>query len=214
MKNEEKKPQNGKSTKIVISGKLIAVIVIIAAVCLGVGFGIKTVLSSTQKVTDIGFKNIGELATQEANVTVVKTKSEALKYNLPLIGEGSIPFTESKNIFSYDIDIKAGYDFSEIEVKPDQKNHKVTVKLPEAKILDTDLNTDSFQLYDETQGLLTHITLTDMNNAFAEMKEEAMQKAEDNGLMDKAKENAHTLIKGMLAGSYDMNEYTVEFVDQ
>jgi hypothetical protein len=56
--------------------------------------------------------------------------------------------------------------------------------------------------------------LTETNTGLSEMKDEANTKAISNGLLDKAKENAHTLIKGMLAGSYDMNEYTVEFVDQ
>lgn len=214
MENQEKEPKNETHTRIVISTNLIILIVVIAAVFLGIGFGVKSITSSKQKETDIGFKNIGELATQEANVTMIKTKTEALTYKLPILGEGSIPFTESKNIFSYDIDIKAGYNFADIEVIPDDKSHKVTVKLPETKILDTDLNTDSFQMYDETQGALTHITLTDMNNAYAEMKEEAVQKAKDQGMMEKAKENAHIMIKGMLAASYDLNAYTIEFIDQ
>ncbi|NLH62978.1 MAG: DUF4230 domain-containing protein [Erysipelotrichaceae bacterium] len=160
-------------------------------------------------MTDIGFKDIGELATQEADVTIVKSQNKSQEFY-----GWQIPFTESKNIFSYDISVKAGYDFASIDVVPDEKNLKVTVKLPEAKILNTDLDTDSFKLFDETQGLFTNITLTEPNTGLSEMKDEANTKAISNGLLDKAKENAQVLIKGMLASSYDFSKYTLVFEDK
>ena len=76
-----------------------------------VGLGIRSVVLSESKSTKLGFENIGELATQTAYCTSVNVTEGSRE----LFGV-TIPFTQSKYIYSYDIVIKAGFDFTESEI--------------------------------------------------------------------------------------------------
>lgn len=112
-----------------------------------VGLGIRSVVLSESKSTKLGFENIGELATQTAYCTSVNVTEGSRE----LFGV-TIPFTQSKYIYSYDIVIKAGFDFTEIEWEI--KDTAITVRLPEAKILSSELKWDSFKLYMKTKAFL------------------------------------------------------------
>ena len=139
------------------------------------------------KVTKFGFEDIGELATQEMIGTVVHTEKTAQS----LFGI-EIPFTQSQYIYSYDFDIKAGYDFSYIkyEIKDDEENKEILIYLPEAKILSTEILTDSFEVYYEKESIFKRITLSDNNVALKDMKKLAEDNAVSNGIYEKAKSNA------------------------
>ena len=85
---------------------MIGVIVVIIAAPF-----VKNAFTTESKSTKFGFKDIGELATQSAYVTEVNVTEDARE----LFGL-EIPFTQSKTIFSYDVVVKAGIDFSESEL--------------------------------------------------------------------------------------------------
>ena len=107
---------------------ILAVLVIVLA--LGIG---KTLVNS-QKTTQIGFENIGELATQAAYCTEVNV-TEASR---DLWGV-TIPFTQSKYVYSYDIILKAGLDFGQIQWDVDERNHVIHVRLPEIRVLSNEI---------------------------------------------------------------------------
>lgn len=86
--------------------KVILVLAVLAVIALGVGKYFMT----GSKTVRIGFEDIGELATQSAYCTEVNVTEAARE----LFGV-EIPFTESKYIYSYAINIKAGFNFEEIE---------------------------------------------------------------------------------------------------
>ena len=89
----------------------VVMIVLVAAVVIGCGgfFGMKALLSSESKTTKIGFENIGELATQSVTTTSVRVETKDRKlFNI------SIPLTESKYIYTYNTNIKAGINFSDV----------------------------------------------------------------------------------------------------
>lgn len=144
------------------------------------------------KMTKFGFEDIGELATQEMIGTVVHTEKTAQS----LFGM-EIPFTQSQYIYSYDFDIKAGYDFSYIkyEIKDDEENKEILIYLPEAKILSTEILTDSFEVYYEKESIFKRITLSDNNTALKDMKKLAEDNAVSNGIYEKAKSNAEIILK-------------------
>lgn len=144
------------------------------------------------KMTKLGFEDIGELATQEMIGTVVHTEKTAQS----LFGM-EIPFTQSQYIYSYDFDIKAGYDFSYIkyEIKDDEENKEILIYLPEAKILSTEILTDSFEVYYEKESIFKRITLSDNNTALKDMKKLAEDNAVSNGIYEKAKSNAEIILK-------------------
>lgn len=161
------------------------------------------------KMTKFGFEDIGELATQEMIGTVVHTEKTAQS----LFGM-EIPFTQSQYIYSYDFDIKAGYDFSYIkyEIKDDEENKEILIYLPEAKILSTEILTDSFEVYYEKESIFKRITLSDNNIALKDMKKLAEDNAVSNGIYEKAKSNAEIILKAFFAQYYDLNIYTITFI--
>ena len=161
------------------------------------------------KMTKFGFEDIGELVTQEMIGTVVHTEKTAQS----LFGM-EIPFTQSQYIYSYDFDIKAGYDFSYIkyEIKDDEENKEILIYLPEAKILSTEILTDSFEVYYEKESIFKRITLSDNNIALKDMKKLAEDNAVSNGIYEKAKSNAEIILKAFFAQYYDLNVYTITFI--
>lgn len=205
---KEKKTKNSKVSRFVSRNfgtilKLALLIVIVAAI----GVGVRVINVSESKTTKIGFEDIGEMATQSAYCTEVNVTEDAKE----LYGM-RIPFTQSKYIYSYDIVIKAGYDFNEIEWK--EKNKTIEVKLPEAKVLSNELDMDSFKVYHEKESIFSKITLEENNDAVKKMKLNAQENAIANGLLENARSNAETMLTGFFADEYDLDEYKIVFKDK
>lgn len=91
----------------------------------GVAAGIKKYVESEAKTTKIGFEDIGELATQVAYSTEVNVTDASRK----LFGM-TIPFTQSKYIYSYDVIVKAGFDFTQVEWSEKMKLLKLSFQRP------------------------------------------------------------------------------------
>ncbi len=187
----------------------VVMIVLVAAVVIGCGgfFGMKALLSSESKTTKIGFENIGELATQSAYCTQVNVTDASREFN-----GVTIPFTQSKYVYSYDFVIKAGFDFGEIEWE--KKGNTIEVRLPEAKILSNEIDLDSFQVYVEDESIFRQITLEENNEALETLKQDAQDNAVANGLLDNARENAQTILRGFFASAYDPEDYDIVFLDK
>lgn len=210
MENQEEKA--AKKSKVFrflkkhLTKKIIVVVVIVLLVAAGM-IGIRNVVISESKATKIGFEDIGELATQSAYCTAVNVTDDWRK----LFGM-KIPFTQSKYIYSYDFEIKAGYDFKEIEW--DEKDKKIVVKLPQVKILSNEINLDSFKVYHEEESIFSPITLEENNEALENLKKTALEDAIENGLFENARNNAETILTGFFANVYDMDEYEIVFQDK
>lgn len=163
-------------------------------------------ITVSSKTTSFGLKNIGELATQAGyftNVQMISSDREIM--GVP------IPFTQNKYIFSYDGVIKAGIDFSQIELVVDETEHIITVRLPEAIILSSEIDENSIRVYDETKNIFNPLKLDDFNMSLKALKTESQENAIANGLLDNATANAKLLITGFLSGMYDMQVYTIVF---
>jgi hypothetical protein len=158
------------------------------------------------KTTNLGLKNIGELATQAGYFTSVQTINKSRN-----IFGIQIPGTQSNYIYSFDGTIKAGIDFQDIKIETDDLRHIIRVTFPEFKILSTEIKDDSFVLYNDGANLFTSLKVQDVQTGNAALKESARETAIRNGILDNARSNAEVLIRGFLAGSYDLTSYTVEF---
>lgn len=183
---------------------LIALVVVLAITVVGLGFKVSHTTES--KTTKLGFEDIGEFATQSAYCTEVSATANARK----LFGH-NLPFTQSNIVFSYDVVIKAGYDFSAITW--DVHDTTITVKLPEVKVLSCEVKEDSFKKYVEDESIFTPFTLDDNNNAMKALKETAQTDAIANGLYENARSNAETMLTSFFSSAYDMDQYTIEFQD-
>ena len=173
----------------------------------GAGVGVRSVLVSGNKLTRLGFEDIGELATQAAYCTEVNVTEGARE----LFGL-TIPFTQSKYVYSYDVVIKAGLDFGDIDWTVGEDT--ITVRLPEIRILSSEIDLDSFRVYVENESIFRRISLEENNEAMKALQASAQENAVANGLLDNARANAETILTGFFAGEYDLSQYTLRFVDQ
>lgn len=206
MKGQEKKEKNKFSVILSNLLKKPILYIVVGVVLLGtLTIGITTVVSNESKTTKIGFKDIGELATQSAYTTVVNV--EEVSRNILGI---QIPFTESKYIYSYDVEVKAGIDFAEIEWE--QKGKTIEVKLPEIKVLSSSLDLESFKVYHESNSAFSNIKLNKHNDALKQLQKEAEKEAISNGILEEAKENAEKIVTEFFGQEYSSKEYKIKFI--
>ena len=180
-----------------LAKKAVTATVLIAVVCAVGIIGMRSYLNSEVKATKLGFEDIGELATQAAYSTQVNV-TEAYRDLLGI----AIPFTQSKYIYSYDVVIKAGLDFGKIQWEV------------AARILSSQIDLGSFQVYHESESIFRPITLEENNAALAALKQNAETDAVANGLLDNARGNAETILRGFFGGAYDLEKYTIKFVSK
>ena len=187
---------------------LICLAIILICITIIAGMLVQTRKNKVESRTvAFGLRDIGELVTQAGYFTTVQATTDART----LFGF-DIPFTKSKYIYSYDGIVKAGLDFSQIEVNDEAKI--ATVKLPEIKVLDVTIDNDSLKIYDESQSIFTPLHIEDLNNAQIELKAKAEETALENDLIGQAAQNAKTIISGFLSGTLDLKDYTIKFEEQ
>ena len=163
-------------------------------------------VSVSSRTVEFGLRNIGELATQAGYYTSVQT----INGSRELFGV-TIPFTQSKYIYSYDGIVKAGVDFESVSVTLNDEEKKIVVSMPKAKILDVTIDEKSLVVYDETRNIYSPLKLNDFNDSLSSMKEEVTEKALHNGMLTAAEKNAETLITGFLMGMLQDDQYVFEF---
>ena len=108
-----------------------------------------------------------------------------------------------------DFEIKAGIDFGDIDW--DLKDKIIEVRLPEVRILSSEMKQDSFQVYHEEESIFRQIRLEEINDGFEDMQKQAEKDAVSNGLLENAKSNAETILKEFFAKEYDLKEYKITF---
>lgn len=147
--------------------------------------------------------NIGKLATAEYSYTHVEHFDSSRA-----IGNFKIPLTKTSYIFSYDGIIIAGVDFTQANVNKNDTNKTITITLPEVEIISSDVDQNSFQLYDEKKNIFNPTDVTDYAESFADLKASEEQNAIDKGLFDDAKANACTIINSYMS-SLNITNYTI-----
>lgn len=185
----------------------LAVVVLIGLAIAAVLFGVRQITSSQSDTKELGFENIGELATQVAYCTEVShTEGDHSIFGV------SIPFTKSTSIFSYEVVIKAGIDFTKVEYELNEDQTRVKIVMPKVKILSSELDLDSFKMYYEKESVFKPITMNDTNEALMALRKNAEDNAIANGLLENAKGNAEVILKGFFRNAYPKNELEFTFV--
>jgi len=98
-----------------------------------------------------GLKEMGELITAEYYFSSSETVQDVKVLDLSSLGidfKTNIPLTSNSFTYSYDGEIMAGIDFKGIEVNVDKENNVIKIKLPEAKIISSSVDPDSYQFYE------------------------------------------------------------------
>ena len=199
----------------VLDIKFIIAVIIIILLCAVLVYTRKEAKSnyvSDEKITEIGFENIGELATQSVTTTTVRVETKDLKlFNV------SIPLTQSKYIYTYNTTIKAGINFSDVKWQlgdTDDTSHNIYVDIPEVKTLSADIDLDSFKVLHEENNIFSPITLTEHNDSLIQLRENALSDAINSGLYDRALDNAKTILTSFISQVYPSNAYSIIFSER
>ena len=199
-------------------------LIVVVLICCGIFFGTKYYYSRQVKEVEVirevekvvekeiqisgetirsNMSNIGKLCTAEYDFTHVEHVDSSREIN-----GFKIPFTKSMFIYSYDGTIMAGIDFTDIQVDKDDTEKTITVILPDVEIISSEVYHDSFQLYDEKNNIFNPISVTDVADSLVDLENSEKEKAIGDGLLDKARTNAITLVENFI-GSYDVGEYEI-----
>lgn len=160
---------------------------------------------SVETIED-GLREIGILTTQEYYFTDIVTY-ESTKTWLNF----SLPFTESSYMASYDGVVTVGIDFTKITIESNDFTRTITVSLPEAELISTEIDYDSFRLYSEKTGFANPISVSDVNDSLKELKQRAETKAIEKGILTKGNESAKVLIENFINSILEGKGYTITF---
>ena len=163
-------------------------------------------IHAKSNMTEFGMKDIGELATQSGYFTIVNVLDDSVK-----LWDWNVPLTSSRYIFSYDGVAKAGVDFAEIDYSVSESKHEIEISLPQARLLNVEIDENSLEIYDEHKNIFTPLSLEDVKQSRITMIDEIKERAVANGLLEQANANAKMLIRGFISGQYDLSLYTIKF---
>ena len=163
-------------------------------------------IHAKSNMTEFGMKDIGELATQSGYFTIVNVLDDSIK-----LWDWNVPLTSSRYIFSYDGVAKAGVDFAEIDYSVSESKHEIEISLPQARLLNVEIDENSLEIYDEHKNIFTPLSLEDVKQSRITMIDEIKERAVANGLLEQANANAKMLIRGFISGQYDLSLYTIKF---
>lgn len=166
----------------------------------------------TQTADFSGVTSVCELATLKCyyhNVAKAETEASGIFAKWLKTGYKKI-WTEYSGIIEYGIDI------SQVTVSEPDKNGVVTVTMPDAQVLNVDVDEDSLGTPLTNTGFLTSVTTEEKTTTLAGAQEAMEQQAKENTeMLSQAKARAKTLIEEYIknVGESIGEEYTVEWKD-
>lgn len=193
-----------KGANMKVIGKVLAAI---ALVIVGVvaGFALHNTFFSkaqpTLSATDI----------QEEIVEVSDLATAQLNYRgLVHYEEGNIRFINKKAFtMIYDAEVKAGVDLSASKIEVNGTN--ITVTLPKATMQSIEIDPNSLEFYDEERALFNWTDREDTSEALKLAQENAQEKVDTDGLIEKADDNAKSVVEKLLKPfTSEALGYTVE----
>lgn len=136
-------------------------------------------------------REIGELATIEYLYTDAGKFEDPAKLfgkNLPF------SFTTKSFIAKWDGSIKAGVDVSKIQPEIKKETKEIIIHIPKAEILSHEIYDESIETLNEKNGLFNKLNVDDVRTFDIVSKDSMEQKVIDNGILDKAFDNAKEII--------------------
>lgn len=156
----------------------------------------------TEIIAD-GLREMGTLITEEYYFTQLEKYKKTEKV--------WIFKSEASTAYSYDGVVTAGIDCNEIGIEKDDENKKITISIPKASILNVDIDPNSFQMYEEKNGLWSKFNINDYNKSLIEFEEAGKKKALEKGIIEKADESAKKMVESIVNSLIDSDEYTIEY---
>ena len=120
-----------------------------------------------------------------------------------------VPFTTKSFIISYDGVIRAGIDMSALDIQVDETARRITVTLPESRILSHEILEDSLEVFDESSNIFNPISIQDYNGFTADQKDVMEQKSLERGLLQEADDKASMAVESLLSMLPETEAYTI-----
>ncbi len=143
-----------------------------------------------------GVRRLNELATAEMTAQVVVPEEEVAR----IMGQEVPEFLMGEKVLLIARgEVEAGIDLDELsrnDVKVEEE--KVTIDLPEARILDSSLDEEKTRLYAWDRGLLTRGDYTVVEEARREAIDRIEQAARDEDIVQEAQNNAEDSVREFL----------------
>ena len=185
---------------------LIIILIFIGIFILGVKYSY--IFTSQADSLSIEFKNVGELVTQSAFVRVLEDST----VNRKIFAKFDIPFTESRKMFSYIVQVDASINFNEISIENiNDETKTIKIKLPHSKVYNATPDLNSFKSYIDSESLFSRINSEQYNEALKELTNQGEEDAINNGLLEKADENGKSLIETFVKSNKKYKDYNVEY---
>lgn len=147
------------------------------------------------RVINSEIQDIGELATIEYLYT------DAGKFEDPIEVFGkniSWGLTTKSFITKWDGIIKAGVDIKQVTAEIKENSKEIIVHIPKAQILSHEIDINSVETLDQKNGLFNEIKVEDIRSFDAVTKAAMEERAIENGLLDKAFDNAKRIIEKLI----------------
>ena len=131
----------------------------------------------------------------------------------------NVPGTKKSFILKWDGTIKAGVDLKRVELKvlentstDENAKKNLVVYVPAAEILSYEVDDDSVNVLNESSNIFNPITVNDKVSFDSATKKAMESRAIENGLLDKAQENAEEVLKQLICFDPEIEEnYTLKF---
>ena len=101
-------------------------------------------------------------------------------------------------------------DLSKAAVEVDEAGRRITVTLPDSRILSHEIPEDSIEVFDESDNVFNRISITDYTSFTGDQKKIVEQRAADNGLLTGADEKAAEAVDALLRHMPGVEDYTLE----
>ena len=155
-------------------------------------------------------QEIAELATMQYLFTDAARFSDSA-----YLGDWKVPFTEKSFTLKWDGVIKAGVNLENVQISVDESAMKIVVTLPAAQILSYEIDNESIEKLDEKNNVFNPISVDDKVKLDTATEKEMRERAIQNGLLEKAWENAKDIITRLLTANAAIGDaYTVAFVKE
>ena len=182
-------------------------IILFFVIIIFLGIKYSRVFTSKSDTLSIGFKNVGELVTQSAFVRVLEDST----VNRKIFEKFDIPFTESRKMFSYIVQVDASINFAEISPQINDETKTIKIELPHSKVYNSTPDLNSFKSYIDSESLFSRIKSEEYNDALKELVSQGEKDAIDNGLLEKADENAKKLIESFIKNDKKYKDYDIKY---
>ncbi len=133
-----------------------------------------------------------ELALVKHNYTGVISYKDYMK-----IMNLNVPLTNKFFLLKYNGYIKAGVDFDRITVEP-QNDTTILVSLPKPRILETVIDENSIEVFNESDNAFNPIRISDYNEALIREKQVMVNDALEQGILEESTLHAKMAIRSLL----------------